>query len=587
MIDLREAPFSVVANHSSPAVAAQNTAGINLAIATYSGTQANLVLPNGDIFVEEQAQAGAEVIRWCIKFGTGVSKLTLSGQGMFATTLVQQCIGDFGELNLLNIDGASYIELANLGFRQDMITNPDPVEQNHLVAVYNNTLGGTTQHIRGHNLFFGKCIGDAIRILAGDYSDHVVDVRFTNFLMVLNGVVTSDPPNDRTGARSGIAMQRGGIDCEFGNFYIVGAQNSAIDEEPSNDPKCKEPRNNGAVDEESSNGASFFRTSYHHFKIDNTLSNTANPVSLGGACDHIGYDGRIHDGYIKGGCLTMLGPTSGYKLERLTIETTAPPPSAEGANASLLLIRSSGGGHDDLELNDITIKRTGTSADGPCLDIINSGNRTTIRNLHVVHGVRSRRGRGKKPDPVTIDGATRLNLEGYRLDYQGANPELRSGLRVQAINFDVDDMRISDVNIVSSTGKLKAAVHLDQRNPRSMARFKISDVRSAGSANHGVYMSFDSRGGTADLTPEISGIANGSDPVWTQVNQGDNSINTVFPIISGNRGDICTFVGEATPEGALTAIQGCMCIRKNGDATELLFKRATTGNTGWVQISVP
>jgi hypothetical protein len=70
-IDLREAPFSVVANNSSPAVVAQNTAGINLAIATYSGTGANLVLPNGDIFVEEQAPGGAD-IRWCIKFGTGV-----------------------------------------------------------------------------------------------------------------------------------------------------------------------------------------------------------------------------------------------------------------------------------------------------------------------------------------------------------------------------------------------------------------------------------------------------------------------------------------------------------------------------------
>jgi hypothetical protein len=90
---------------------------------------------------------------------------------------------------------------------------------------------------------------------------------------------------------------------------------------------------------------------------------------------HIAYDGRIHDGYIKGGNLTMLGPTSGYKLERLTIETTAP--SVAGATDPLFLIRSGSGGHTDLELNDITIKRTGTSADGNCLDIINTENRTT------------------------------------------------------------------------------------------------------------------------------------------------------------------------------------------------------------------
>lgn len=561
-IDLREAPFSVVANDSSPAAVTQNTAGINRAITTFSGTEANLVLPNGDIFVEEQAPKGP-TIRWCIKFGSGVSKLTLSGQGMFATTLVQLCEGDLRELNLLNIDGASYIELANLGFRQDKITHPDGTQENHLVAVFNNTLDGETEHIRGHNLFFGKCIGDAIRILA---DNHVVDAKFTNFLMVLNGEVTSVPPNGRTGARSGIAIQRGGIDCEFGNFCIAGARNSAIDEEPS--------------------GGASVRTYFHDFQIDNALGNskTGTAMSLGGSGGgDIAYDGRIHDGYIKGGNLTIAGSTSGYKLERLTIETNALP--AAGATDPLILIRSGSGGHTDLELNDITIKRTGTSADGNCLDIVNTGNRTTIRNFHVVQGVAG--------SPVAIDGATRLNLEGYRLHYHGAGPGSRHGVRVQTINSDVDDIRISDVNVVSYTGKLQAAVRLDQYNPRSMARIKISGVRSAGSASHGVYMSFDrtegtpGTPGTPDRTPEISGIANGSDPVWTQRDRNDNPITTVFPIISGNRGDICTFVGEATPEGAVTATQGCMCIRKNGDTTELLFKQTTTGNTGWVQITVP
>jgi hypothetical protein len=188
---------------------------------------------------------------------------------------------------------------------------------------------------------------------------------------------------------------------------------------------------------------------------------------------------------------------------------------------------------------------------------------------------------------VTIDGGMRLNLEGYRLQYNGVAAAVRHGILVQAKNFDGNDIRISDVNIVSSTGKLQAAVRLDQRNPRSMARIKISDVRSPGSASHGLYVSFDPIGGTPDRTPEISGIANGSERVWTQTDQNDNPITTVFPIISGNRGDICTFVGEATPEGAVTAIQGCICIRKNGDKTELLFKQTTTGNTGWVQITVP
>jgi hypothetical protein len=80
---------------------------------------------------------------------------------------------------------------------------------------------------------------------------------------------------------------------------------------------------------------------------------------------------------------------------------------------------------------------------------------------------------------LNIDGATRLNLEGYRLQYHG--------VLVQTINPDVDDIRISDVNIVSSTGKLQAAVNLAQRNPRPMARIKISGIRSSGSASHGLH----------------------------------------------------------------------------------------------------
>jgi hypothetical protein len=156
------------------------------------------------------------------------------------------------------------------------------VSKNHMVAVYNNTLGGKTEHIRGHNLFFGKCIGEAIRILAGDPSDHVVDAKFSNFFMVLNGVVTSDPPNGRTGARSGIAIQRGGIDCEFGNFYIVGAQNSAI----------HEGAQHSAIDEEPSGGASV-RTYFHDFQIDNTSSNTGNP-SVTGRISRNGIGGRSY-----------------------------------------------------------------------------------------------------------------------------------------------------------------------------------------------------------------------------------------------------------------------------------------------------
>jgi hypothetical protein len=66
-----------------------------------------------------------------------------------------------------------------------------------------------------------------------------------------------------------------------------------------------------------------------------------------------------------------------------------------------------------------------------------------------------------------------------------------------------------------------------------------------------------------------------------EADQNDTAITTIFPIISGNPGGICTFEGEATPETAVSAIQGCICISKAADSTRTYRKQTGTGNTGW------
>src|SRR6266702_555125 len=159
-VDLRSPPFNVIANDSTPAVAAANTVGINLAITTNSGTKACLMLPMGDIYLEQAPGS----LNWSILFGTGVSDLTLAGQGMFATRLIQNGVGDLGEWDGLLVNGAQRIEVRDLAILQGTIDNPDPVQQNHLVAIYNTIAGGTTRDIYVHDVWFGKTIGDAFRV---------------------------------------------------------------------------------------------------------------------------------------------------------------------------------------------------------------------------------------------------------------------------------------------------------------------------------------------------------------------------------------------------------------------------------------
>ena len=83
-IDLTAPPFGVAAG--DPSAGAANTTAINVAITTYSGTRARLLLPAGDIYVD---QANGHD-NWSVKFASGVSDLTLAGHGMFATRIVVQ-----------------------------------------------------------------------------------------------------------------------------------------------------------------------------------------------------------------------------------------------------------------------------------------------------------------------------------------------------------------------------------------------------------------------------------------------------------------------------------------------------------------
>jgi hypothetical protein len=70
-----------------------------------------------------------------------------------------------------------------------------------------------------------------------------------------------------------------------------------------------------------------------------------------------------------------------------------------------------------------------------------------------------------------------------------------------------------------------------------MQNVRVTGVHCAGSALTGIYLSYHPSA-AADKTPLIAGIDNRPDAVWTQVDDGDDPITSIYPVIAGNPGGV-------------------------------------------------
>lgn len=545
-VDLTLPPYSVVANDTS--AAATNVTAINQAITDYSGTKARLVLPRGVVYVD---QAGGGTSNWCIKFGPGVTDLELVGHGAYATRVSQFGAGDGGASSLIVFDQCSRCTVHDLGVDQTQITTPDPIQDNHLILV-TNTGAGTTTDISGWNLYFGKSLGDQLRFL-GDTAI-IENIHFHHFVMHGAGVVTSTPANGRTGSRSGVAFQRNFSKVTLDHFYIDGAQNSPFDMEITG------------------TGTSNEHLSIADFIIDNTLSNTSAAMSLGGvsAGDRVSYL-TVRHGLVIGGAVNTLS-TNFLTVSDLVI--TASTAFAADPTNPLLTIRQI---NNDLEMSNVTIVRDGTCGNGNCFDLEGqTSNRQRYQNITCVQGVPG--------NPFIFEGGSNVTIHGVSVRYDAASPSAYNAVLVQAVNYAVTGLRVRDVSAYCSTGKLAAAVRIDTRTSTS-SQISIVGVESSGYASTGVYISRTA--GTIETSPEIREVSNVGDAMWAQADETDNAVTTLYPLIGGNRGSVANFIGDAAPEGAVSAVQGSTCVFMNGDSTALYFKSTGTGNTGWTAVTVP
>ncbi len=545
-VDLTLPPYNVVAN--STAAAAANTAAINQAITDYSGLKARLILPSGVTYVD---QAGGGTLNWCIKFGSGVTDVELVGCGMFATRVSQFGAGDGGASVTILFDQCQRCAVHDLGVDQTQITTPDPIQDNHLIAVY-NTGAGTTKDISGWNLYFGKSLGDQLRFL-GD-TEIIENIHFHHFLMHGAGTVTSTPPNGRTGSRSGVAFQRNFSRVTLDHFYIDGVQNSPFDMELTG------------------TGTSNEHLVVSDFIVDNTLSNTSAAMSLGGisAGDRVSYL-TVRNGLVLGGAVNTLS-TNYLTVQNLVIR--ASEEFAADPTNPLLTIRQI---NNDLQMSDVTIVRDGTCGNGNCFDLEGTtSNRQRYQNITCVQGVPG--------NPFVFEGGANVTIDGVSVRYDATSPSSYNGVLVQAVNYAVTGLRVRNVRAYCSTGKLAAAVRIDTRTSTS-SQLSVVGVESSGYATTGVYVSRTA--GTIETSPEIREISNVGDAMWAQADQTDTPITTLYPMIGGNRGSVAHYIGDATPASALSAVQGSTCVHMNGDSTALYFKSTGTGNTGWSAVTIP
>lgn len=553
-VDLRQSPYSVQGGSTSLAVRQQNTAGIMAALAEYSGTGAMLALPIGTTYVEEDLTPEAPYRRHCLRFFTGDSDITFVGQGMYASKLSMYAVSDGGDFHLLVIDGASRIEIAHMTLELNTIENIEVTQQNHMLCVFNNQGGGTTEDIRVHHVQFTTCNGDQARILADNPADTVSNIEFSHCIFRGHGTVTSIPANDRIGARCCVAIQRGGEDVTFVDCYFEGARNSLWDEEPS--------------------GSASRRIKAIRCIFDNSRGITDNSVSLGGSGGgDIAYDGAFIDCYIYGGCISMLGGTSGFSLIRCTIEQNAASPF--DATQPLIFTRSGSAGHENLRIIDCTFRRGGTSGAGLMVDVINSASGTTIRGCRFEQAAEA--------NIIKIEAVGVVQVRNCFIDYTAANAASRTAITIDplASGGTIGLLEIDDVTLSTASGKFAYVANLASRASRNISKVKIRDIHAGGTATRGVY--WTATAGTFDLTPEITGVD--ADIPWEQRTNADAVTTDYYVMLSGNRNDVAQYVGDATPEGALTAKQGSTCVVRAADSSALYFKTTGTGNTGWAALS--
>jgi hypothetical protein len=241
--------------------------------------------------------------------------------------------------------------------------------------------------------------------------------------------------------------------------------------------------------------------------------------------------------------------------------------------------------HKSLAINNCRLVRdTGTKA-GPLL-LVQHGTASEVCSRLAVNGGEwfTAVDPGAESAYVSVFSASHPTFRGLRLRIEDPAPTGESAFKLRPTVSDIIGPSFIDVTIESPNGKVDRGIGFYALDGNDITEITVEGLKAPGAVTTGVLYDLNS-GGAIDTAPIMQNCNfTGTTNAWKT---DHSATGTVFPIVAGNKGGVCSMVGTVAPEGVVTAMQGSTYIHQNGNSTALYFKSTGTGNTGWTALAVP
>lgn len=469
----------------------------------------------------------------------GIAKLVFGGQG------------NGGAWSMWRLRGSQNIKFFGLDMEMGTIVNQDPdqgADPHHLIHLDNS--GSPARDIT--NVEIASCIfhytrGDHVRLWseAG---------RYTSNVSIHHNWMFGDPtlgPNTTPGCRSCVQVQRNCKNVWITDNYMTRCHKAEIDFEPTG---------TGPV-------SGFFveRNIVDHNPVDTTQGASAVALSGNGPTEPNSYS------TFKGN-LVIAGGLQMEQLDRCVISDNIILDSRRHANPSIHL----NGRNSFIRVERNYVHRYATNPLVQPVVLIQHGGGTTDvpSDIRVEDNDFVQEQYSSVAYMEGVVGVT--NVKNNRFYYNGTNYDGITNIFHLLVETDGKTPAAEPIiteNWAGGSGLTRSCVQLNA-NTGDMGDAVVNNntLRQAGTG-------IELNRGASFVIPSLvmMGNANYCTTKWSKP-----GLMTLFPIIGGNKGGVCTFETSATPEGAITAPVGCTAINTAGGASTTLYvKTSGTGNTGW------
>jgi hypothetical protein len=191
---------------------------------------------------------------------------------------------------------------------------------------------------------------------------------------------------------------------------------------------------------------------------------------------------------------------------------------------------------------------------------------------------------------IQLESVDHVNIVGNTMRNTSATAA-SVGINVRALAKSCAKLQVVENVLESTVAKMIAFIGISAGGSASGVMTTSDTTIASNNAGNAVRIGvqFDvpaNDGSAVDPYPIVqANNFRGATTVWVASN---HAAGKVFPVVAGNRGDVCHLVGTVVPASVVTAVQGCRYTRQNGDSTQEFFKSSGVGNTGWsAAVAVP